>query len=140
MTLDDGLLATELLVLGEEPARPALHVQAVEVDPAETAFLDLVRDAIEAHLGDADFSVRRLADETNVSRSHLHRRLVALTGQTPTDAIRTMRLERAAQLLAARAGSVSEVAYAVGFKSVSHFSNAFLALTGSRPSEYPEAG
>ena len=128
------------LVLGEEPAPPTLHAQAIEVEPAETVFLDLVRDAIAAHLGDATFSVQRLADEANVSRGHLHRQLVALTGQTPTAAIRTMRLERAAQLLAARAGTVSEVAYAVGFKSVSHFSKAFLDFTGSRPSEYPEAG
>ena len=47
-----------------------------------------------------------------------------------------MRLERAAQLLAARAGTVSEIAYAVGFKSVAHFSDSFVRAYGSRPSDY----
>ena len=45
-----------------------------------------------------------------------------------------MRLERAAQLLEAQAGSVAEVAYSVGFKSVAHFSNAFKERYGVRPS------
>ena len=57
---------------------------------------------------------------------------------TPSDLLRTARLDRAAALLAAHAGTVSEVAYAVGFKSVAHFSNAFLAHTGARPSAYAE--
>ena len=73
-----------------------------------------------------------------MSRSHLHRQLKALAGQTPTDLIRTTRLARATHLLAARAGTVSEVAYAVGFKSVAHFSNAFHARYGCRPSAYAE--
>jgi AraC-like DNA-binding protein len=60
-------------------------------------------------------------------------------GASPSDLIRTARLDRAADLLAARAGTVSEVAYGVGFKSVAHFSNAFLTHTGSRPSAYAEA-
>jgi AraC family transcriptional regulator len=49
-----------------------------------------------------------------------------------------MRLERAAQLLESGAGSVAEIAYAVGFKSVAHFSNAFNELHGVRPSAWRE--
>jgi transcriptional regulator GlxA family with amidase domain len=49
-----------------------------------------------------------------------------------------MRLERAGALLEARVGSVAEVAYSVGFKSVAHFSNRFLDHFGVRPSAYPE--
>jgi AraC-like DNA-binding protein len=49
-----------------------------------------------------------------------------------------MRLERAAEMLGARAGSVSEVAYAVGFKSVAHFSNAFRDRYGCRPSTFAD--
>ena len=50
-----------------------------------------------------------------------------------------MRIERGAQFLAAGAGTVSEVAYAVGFKSVAHFSNRFEKAYGCRPSAYPPA-
>ncbi len=113
-----------------------LHPAPAAVTSADDAFLERVHEAVEAHLGDETFSVERLAEAVGVSRSHLHRQLKALAGQTPTDLIRTMRLERAAQLLAARAGTVSEVAYAVGFKSVSYFSDSFVRAYGYRPSDY----
>ncbi len=108
------------------------------VPSADDAFLAQVRAAVEAHLGDDTFSVARLAEAVGVSRGHLHRQLTALTGQTPTALLRTVRLERAATLLGARAGTVSEVAYAVGFKSVGHFSDSFLEAYGCRPSAYAE--
>ena len=69
-------------------------------------------------------------------RSQLHRRLTTVTGQTPTDFIRTVRLAEAAHLLAHRAGTVSEVAYGVGFNSIAHFSRAVRAAYGVPPSEY----
>ena len=124
------------LVLDEGAPPPALRVGPVEAASADDVFLDRVREAIEAGLTDDTFSVRRLAEAVGVSRGHLHRQLTTLAGQTPTEAIRTMRLERAKQLLAANAGTVSEVAYAVGFKSVSHFSTAFSDFVGCAPSAY----
>jgi len=106
---------------------------------ADDAFVVSVRAAIEAGLPDDAFNVGALADAVGLSRSHLLRKTTELLDATPSDLIRTARLDRAAGLLAARAGTVSEVAYGVGFKSVAHFSNAFLAHTGSRPSAYAEA-
>ena len=113
-----------------------IHPAAVDVAPADRKFIDQVRAAIEAHLGDEQFTVERLASEVAQSRGNLHRRLRELIGESPSDLIRRMRLERAAELLDARAGSVAEVAYAVGFKSVAHFSNAFHELHGVRPSAW----
>ena len=112
--------------------------EATAVTSADEAFLEQVRETIETHLSDDTFSVAQLAEATGVSRGHLHRQLKALSGKTPTDLIRTIRLERAAQLLAARAGTVSEVAYAVGFKSVGHFSDSFMNQFGCRPSAYAD--
>ncbi|WP_143537543.1 hybrid sensor histidine kinase/response regulator transcription factor [Rubrivirga marina] len=109
------------------------------IESAEDAFVASVREAIEARLSDETFSVSALAEAVGLSRSHLLRRTTELMGTTPSDLLRTARLDRAADLLAARAGTVSEVAYGVGFKSVAHFSNAFLDHTGSRPSAYAEA-
>ena len=104
------------------------------VESADAKFLELVRQAIEAHLGDDAFNVEQLAREVTHSRGHLHRRLRDLVSESPSDLIRRIRLERAAQLLEAGAGTVAEVAYSVGFKSVAHFSNAFHDLYGVRPS------
>jgi CheY-like chemotaxis protein len=107
-------------------------------DPADEAFLARVRGAVVAHLSEEDFSVEELARAVAHSRGHLHRRLRGLAGESPSDLIRRMRLERAAELLSARAGSVAEVAYSVGFKSVAHFSNAFKERYGVRPSGFKQ--
>ncbi|MEM0962183.1 MAG: two-component regulator propeller domain-containing protein [Bacteroidota bacterium] len=109
------------------------------IESADDAFVASVRAAIGAGLPDDTFTVGALAEAVGMSRSHLLRKTTDLLDATPSDLIRTARLDRAAELLAARAGTVSEVAYGVGFKSVAHFSNAFLAHTGSRPSAYLEA-
>ena len=111
-----------------------VHAAPVDVEPADRRFIEQVRAAIEANLGDESFSVERLANEVAQSRGNLHRRLREVVGESPSDLIRRLRLERAAQLLDANAGSVAEVAYAVGFKSVAHFSNAFNDMHGVRPS------
>lgn len=119
-------------------ARLTMHPAPVDVEPADRKFIDQVSTAIEANLGDEEFSVERLASDVAQSRGNLHRRLRDLLGENPSDLIRRMRLERAAQMLESGAGSVAEVAYAVGFKSVAHFSNAFKEMHGVRPSAWRE--
>jgi CheY-like chemotaxis protein len=118
--------------------RLTIRPTPVDVSPADGRFIEQVRVAIEANLADESFNVERLSSAVAQSRGNLHRRLRDLIGENPSDLIRRMRLERAAELLAARAGSVAEVAYAVGFKSVAHFSNAFYERHGIRPSAWRE--
>ena len=124
------------LVQDNDAPAPVRLPASEAVPSADDAFLERVREAVETHLSDETFSVERLAEAMGVSRSHLHRQLKALAGQTPSDLIRALRLERGALLLAGRAGTVSEVAYAVGFKSVSYFSDCFVRAFGCRPSDY----
>jgi signal transduction histidine kinase/ligand-binding sensor domain-containing protein/CheY-like chemotaxis protein len=113
-----------------------MHPAPVEVASSDAKLLEQVRGVIETHLAEEDFSVEALARLVAHSRGHLHRRLKEINGESPSDLLRRMRLERAAQLLEAGAGSVSEIAYGVGFKSVAHFSNRFQDHFGVRPSAY----
>ena len=85
---------------------------------------------------ESEFGVAELAEHVFLDRSHLFRRTRELVGETPSDLIRRLRLERAAQLLKEGAGNVAEVAYAVGFQSLSHFSRSFREAHGVSPSEY----
>jgi DNA-binding response OmpR family regulator len=117
-----------------------IHPTPVDVQPADRKFIEQVRGAIEANIANEAFTVERLASDVGQSRGNLHRKLRELVGETPSDLIRRMRLERAAQILESGAGSVAEVAYAVGFKSVAHFSNAFNDQHGVRPSAWRERG
>jgi signal transduction histidine kinase/DNA-binding response OmpR family regulator len=108
----------------------------ITIESEDELFLNRVLEAIDAHLGDSNFSVDWLADEVGMSNRHLRRRVEAVTGEPPAELIRRMRLKRASQLLEGHAGTVAEVAYRVGFKSVSHFSRRFNERYGVRPSEW----
>ena len=79
-----------------------------------------------------------IASEIGISRVHLHRKLKELTSQTTRDFIRNIRLQQAAELFSCKRISIAEVAYAVGFTNLTHFSKAFKELYGMSPSAYIE--
>ena len=113
-----------------------LEISSLDATPADQAFLERAQAIIEERLDDDGLTVEALAEALSCDRSHLLRRLKELIDETPSGLIRSLRLQRAAQLLQADAGTVKEVATAVGFKSVAHFSNAFLGYYGERPSAF----
>jgi signal transduction histidine kinase/DNA-binding NarL/FixJ family response regulator len=102
---------------------------------ADERFLKKAIAAVEQHLSEAGYETATLAYELCMSRMNLNRKLHALTGHSTHSFIRTLRLQRAAQLLRQRSGTVSEIAFDVGFSSVSHFAKAFHEQFGKLPSE-----
>ncbi len=138
----DNLLASRRRLLEKvgtsapsSPPRP-LRASEVHVTPADESLLARVQATVEERLGDPELTVESLAAALGCERSYLLRKLRTLTGESPSGLIRSLRLQRAEQLLRAGAGSVGEIAYAVGFKSVAHFSNAFQERFGERPSAF----
>lgn len=113
-----------------------IHHDKVEIKSVDETFLDSVKHQIQTHLSNEDFTVERLAEELNLSRSSLHRRLTKLTGESPSSMIRRIRIELGAQLLLQNAGTVSEVAYSSGFKSLAHFSKLFREHFHQTPTEF----
>jgi signal transduction histidine kinase/DNA-binding response OmpR family regulator len=95
-----------------------------------------LRTIVAAHLADGAFNPEALACEAGLSYKQLYRALHDGLGTTPSRFIRTVRVEHAARLLSEGAGSVTEVAYAVGFNSLSYFNRAFRERYGAAPSEY----
>ena len=73
-----------------------------------------------------------------MDRTHLYRRVQALRGVTPQELIRKAKLQTAARMLAGSEGTVTEVAYSVGFKSLGHFSDSFRRHFGVPPSRWAE--
>ena len=118
---------------------PALSLPPLDVQASDTLFIDRVRAVVEAHLSDEAFTVEAMAEAVGVDRTHLYRRMQALLGRSPSAYLWQLRLERAAQLLLRQAGTVSEIAYGVGFKSVPHFTRRFRAHFDCSPTEYVAA-
>lgn len=118
----------------------ALTIKPEEVSavPMDQQFLQTVTATIEAHLGDAQFGVEPLAKAVGMSVTHLNRKLKALVGQSAGKLIRSMRLQRAADLLQQQAGTVSEIAYDLGFGDPTNFGRAFKAQFGVTPGQWGE--
>lgn len=112
------------------------QVEQRDVADNDKQLMDRVMQSINKNLDNSDYSVEQMADEVGLSRSQLHRKMKALTGITPSDFLRNLRLEQAARLLRERKSNVSQVAYSVGFNSLGNFSKAFKQHFGMPPTEY----
>ena len=112
-------------------ARPIPGLSATD-----QTFAERVRTAIHQSFSNPDFGVAELANAVAQDRSHLFRRVREVFGESPSDLIRRTRLDHAVRLLSEGDGNVADVAYAVGFNSVSHFYRAFQAAYGATPAAY----
>jgi len=109
---------------------------AAKAAAPEDGFVERARCVIRRHLPDSALDVDRLATELAVSRRQLYRRLADEEAPPAAELIREERLARAVELLRAGEGTVSEVAYGVGFGSLAAFSRSFRERYGVPPSAY----
>jgi len=93
---------------------------------------------VEDNMSRTELSVEELSRELGMSRVHLYKKLLQITGKTPIEFIRVIRLKRAAQLLRESQLHVSEVAFEVGFNNPKYFSRYFKDEFGVLPSVYQE--
>ena len=122
--------------LKEKYSRSLLVKPDVAAEPSmEEKFLTRVKNAVEQHLDDENFSVEELSKEVGMSRAQLHRKLIALTGKSASRFVRNYRLEHAYQLLQNKVGTVSEIAYRVGYSSPAYFTKCFTEDFGISPSQ-----
>lgn len=109
---------------------------ATGVAPVDQAYAARVRDAIQHGLANPDFGVGELANAVSQDRSHLFRRVKQVFGESPSELIRRMRLEEGERLLTEGSATVTDVAYAVGFNSLSYFCHCFQEAYGVTPAAY----
>ena len=113
-----------------------LQPQEVAVTSQNAAFLTRALNLLETHLEDEQFGVKAFSEALGMTERQLQRKLRALVDQSPNEFIRIFRLQRARQLLEQNAGSVSEIAYRVGFNNLSYFAKSFREQFGKLPSEW----
>ncbi|MCF0065292.1 ATP-binding protein [Dyadobacter chenwenxiniae] len=116
--------------------RIRVHVTTPEEMSLDDKFLMRAKEIVEANMEDVLFSVEKLAGEMNLSRTQLLRKLKALTGLTPNDFIRDLRLQKAAEMIRQKADTITQIGYAVGFNDQSYFSKSFKKEFGETPTEY----
>ena len=105
------------------------------VSPDEK-FLATVTQLIEKHISDSELNVNALCKWTDTSSKQMYRKLKQLTGQTPVEYIKSIRMKKAAILLKQHKFTVAEVMYMVGFSNHSYFSKCFQSAFGVTPKQY----
>jgi signal transduction histidine kinase/ligand-binding sensor domain-containing protein/DNA-binding response OmpR family regulator len=113
-----------------------LQPRNLVITSPDEKFLQKAIEAVEKNIADSSLDIERFATEVGVSRMQLYRKLHALTDMTVKEFIRGIRLKRAAQLLLQKKLTISEIAFDVGFKDLSHFRKCFKQEFGVSASEY----
>ncbi|MFK8010386.1 MAG: helix-turn-helix domain-containing protein, partial [Saprospiraceae bacterium] len=116
----------------ENPIEEITLEEAIQI---EDVFIQKVKKIIEENYSDENFALPQLCQKIRMSRSQLFRKMKALVDTSPSNFIRTYRLEKAKHFLETTEMNVSEVSWEVGFKDVSHFSKAFQNVFGYLPSD-----
>jgi len=107
-----------------------------DIESHEQRLLKKVQAIVETNMSDPMFGVEELAREIGMSRTNLHRKIKSISGFSPSEFIRNMRLKKASILLLNQSNSISQVSFSVGFEDHSYFSKAFKKHYGVSPSEY----
>ena len=111
------------------------NIDAVSTDEQ---FLSVITSIIEDRISDPDLNVNALVDISGINNKQLYRKVKQLTGLTPVEYIKTIRMKKSAMLLAQKKFTVAEVMYMVGYSSHSYFSKCFQSEFDKSPKQYME--
>ncbi len=127
-------LFMEKLSQGEELVLFELPLEGIT--GMDKDFLLKAIQVVEENLSDLDYDTERFSTDMALSRIQLYRKLKALVNHTTAEFIREIRLNKAAELLRNKSATVTQIAYAVGFNTLSYFTKCFKEKFGVLPSEY----
>lgn len=104
-------------------------------DRKNEKFMNAVMKVFLHHITENEFSIEDFSTLLGISRAHLHRKLKSLTGKSPSQYVRSFRLSIAKEMITGNKGTISEIAYSVGFSSPVYFSKCFKDEFGLPPSK-----
>ena len=102
----------------------------------DVQFLEKIHQVIEENMDDSDFNIDTIASGIGLSRSAFFKKLKSLTGLAPVDLVKEIRLNKSIELIKSTDLSVSEIAFAVGFKDSGYYSKCFRKKYNQTPREY----
>lgn len=129
----DNLLRSRTLLRSLFSGDKAEAAEEERLCSQDKTFVTRLREIIQQHLADSDFSVERLGEEVGLSRVQLYRKVKVLTGKTPVELLRKARLMKARTMVTTTDRSIAEIAYATGFTSPSYFNKCFKDEFGVSP-------
>jgi AraC-like DNA-binding protein len=115
-----------------------IELEQSKITSIDKKFLQKAFDIINNNMSDTSFGLESFAELLGISRSVLHRKISSLTGESPGELIRGIRLKRAAHLIENNFGNILEISLEVGFSNPAYFSEAFKKQFGLSPTQYQQ--
>lgn len=113
-----------------------VDAKAITITTVDEEFIQNAMRICEEHIADTAFSVEALGHELNLSRTYLYKKLINITGKSPNEFIRTIRMKRGKQMLERDTMQIAEISAALGYSSPKRFTENFKLEYGKSPSEY----
>jgi len=132
----NNLLASRQRLRELFASTPMLSSVEIAVSKKDVAYIEKLNSEIEKHLLDVNFSIDTLSDFMNMSRSNFYRKIKSISGMSPNDYLKTIRLKKAAELLLSQDYRINEVYEQAGFSSSSYFAKCFKEQFGMLPREF----
>ncbi|MHB9142679.1 MAG: response regulator, partial [Paludibacter sp.] len=115
---------------------PLMSSVEIAISPRDKLYIEQLNNEIEKHLLDTNFSIDTLSDFMNMSRSNFYRKIKSISGMSPNDYMKTIRLKKAAEMLMSQEYRINEVYEQSGFSSSSYFAKCFKEQFGVLPREF----
>lgn len=132
----ENLLSLNSLLKSTYSKHIQLETPEIEIESEDEKFLLKLSKYVEENIEDPDLTVEELSKVMFVSRGTLYNRVLSLTGETPVEYVRSVKLKKSIALLQKNDMKISQIAYAVGFSNPNYFARAFKAKYNVSPTEY----
>lgn len=110
------------------------EINEKKLSSIDEKFMFRVGEVIEKHISEEEFDIEEFCKEVAMSRSHLHKKLKALTGKSASLYVRSVKMMKAKKMIEEQTGNISEIAYSLGFSSPAYFTRCFKEEFGYPPS------
>lgn len=113
-----------------------INPDELTISPVDELLINKILNLVEKNLANSEYTIEDLSRDMAMNRVSLYRKVNSITGNSPTEFVKSIRLKRAAELLKQGELTVAEVAYSVGFSTPSHFTQSFKKAFGILPTQY----
>ncbi|PTS96486.1 two-component system response regulator [Pedobacter sp. HMWF019] len=131
-----SLIANRNKIKAYFSSSPLLHIKSIAYSKADEQFLEKIQSIIVQNIQNQQLDVEHLAENMNMSRPTLYRKIKSISNLSPNELINLARLKRAAELLSEGTLKIYEISEMVGYSSQTHFGRVFLKQFGMSPTDY----
>ena len=131
-----NLIASRNIIIENFSKNPFIDIKKMAGNKLDEDLLQNAIVCIEEYISEPEFNIDMLADKMGLNRRQLSQKVKTLMGQTVNEFVKTVRLNKAAELLLTTDDTVSEIAYKLGYTAPANFSRSFSKQFGKTPTDY----